>query len=207
VSYVKVRLGNGTVLTLHPVTVYDARAVAVAFAFPAGAVIVDVTAYSRHGEIATAIPFNVPDGDGDVYFGSWLKPGQHGAARASGPIGSGTVGGTAWSSAAYLGPWGVCMVNTGSSVGGSVCTPTAAPQLGTTILNPPGGNGVEVATGVAAPSVVRIVVRQSDGAVIGVRPVTIGDQKVFAFATTKGPGTFSWTAYDGSGAVVKSSAS
>lgn len=66
VAYVKVTLDNGTVLTLHPATVYGARAVG--FATPASAVIVSATAYSRHGEIATAIPFNDPGGQ--VFFGS-----------------------------------------------------------------------------------------------------------------------------------------
>jgi hypothetical protein len=204
VSYVKVRLGNGSVLTLRPATVYGIRAVA--FAFPEGAVIVDVTAYSRHGEIATAIPFNLPGGQGTFYFGIWLKPGQHGSARASGPIGSGMVVGTAWSSAAYIGPWGVCIVDTGPEVGGFTCAPATASHLGTAILNPEGADGPGVAVGVASPSVVRIVVHRADGATTQLRPVTVGDQKFFAVTTVKGPGKFSWTAYDAGGSVVKSSA-
>ena len=101
VTYVAVRLGNGTVLILHPVAVYGVRAVA--FAVPVGAGIADATAYSRHGEIAAAIPFNAPGGV--AAFGLWLTPGQHGLARASGRIGSGTANGRAWSVTAYLGPW------------------------------------------------------------------------------------------------------
>ena len=98
------RLGNGAVLTLHPAAVYGVRAVA--FAVPVGARIVDAAAYSQQGEIAAAIPFN--DSNGRAYFGLWLTPGQHGLARASGRIGSGTANGTAWSVTAYLGPWGIC---------------------------------------------------------------------------------------------------
>ena len=202
VSYVKVSLGNGTVLILRPVTVYGVRAVA--FAYPASAVIDAVTAYSRNGEIATAIPFDGPDAT--AYFGIWLKPGQHGSARASGPIGSGTVAGTDWSSAAHLGPWGVCIVDTGTEVGGFICAPSTASQLGTTVLNPETDDGPGVAVGVASPSVVRIVVHRADGYASQVRPVTIGDQKFFAVTTVKGPGKFSWAAYDASGALVKSSA-
>ena len=89
---------------LHPVAVYGVRAVA--FAVPVGAGVVDATAYSRHGEIAAAIPFNAPSGV--AAFGVWLTPGQHGLARASGRIGSGTANGRAWSVTAYLGPWGIC---------------------------------------------------------------------------------------------------
>ena len=79
-------------LILHPVTVYGVGAVA--FAVPVGARVVDATAYSRHGEIAAAIPFSAPNGV--AAFGIWLKPGQHGVARASGRIGSGTANGIAW---------------------------------------------------------------------------------------------------------------
>ena len=115
VTYVAVRLGNGAVLTLHPAAVYGVRAVA--FAVPVGAGIVDATAYSQQGEIAAAIPFN--DSNGRAYFGLWLTPGQHGLARASGRIGSGTANGTAWSVTAYLGPWGICYQTN------AVGTPTA----------------------------------------------------------------------------------
>ncbi len=68
VSYVTVRLGSGTVLVLHPVTVYGTRAVA--FAAPARAEITEVAAYSRHSEIAFAVPFNWPGGSASVVSGS-----------------------------------------------------------------------------------------------------------------------------------------
>jgi hypothetical protein len=197
VSYVKVTLDNGTVLTLHPVTAYGARVVA--FATPLNATIVSATAYSRHGEIATAIPFNEPGGQ--AFFGIWLKPGQHGIARASGSIGSGRVGGNSWSAIAYLGPWGVCIL----SEAGSVCAPAAASHLGTAVMTSTSSSTPRVITGVAAPSVVRIVVHQPDGTVTQVRPVTIGGQKFFAFSQTSGSQELSWTAYDRSGGVVASS--
>jgi hypothetical protein len=140
VSYVKVTLDNGTVLTLHPVTAHGVRVVA--FATPANAMIVSATAYSRHGEIATAIPFNEPGGQ--AFFGIWLKPGQHGIARASGSIGSGTAGGNTWSAFAYLGPWGVCVV----SVTGPICAATSASDLGTEVMASTESSTPEVVTGV-----------------------------------------------------------
>lgn len=204
VSYVDVKLGNGIVLALHPVTVWGTRVVA--FANPMHAVIVSATAYSRQGVIATAIPFNSPAGTAS--FGIWLKPGQHGPARASGLIGSGTVSGTAWSFSAYLGPWGVCLVSTGSSAGAFICGPSPDSQLGGSIMVSTGDNNTPgAAAGTVSLSVVRIVVHQSDGTTTQVRPVTIGGQKFFAFPTVKGPTGFSWTAYDASGAVVASSPS
>jgi hypothetical protein len=197
VSYVKVTLENGTVLTLHPVTAYGARVVA--FATPVNAVIVSATAYSRHGEIATAIPFN--EGDGQAFFGSWLKPGQHGIARASGSIGSGTVGGNTWSAFAYVGPWGFCIVD---AVGSSCGAADSSSRLGTAVITSTSVSTPRVITGVAASPVVRLVVHQPGGTTTQVRPVTVGGQKFFAFTETSGSGGFSFTAYDSSGDVVGS---
>ena len=201
VWYVTVRLGDGSVFTLHPVTVYGTRAIA--FVAPEGIAIVSATAYSRAGEIATAIPFNYRYGP--AYFGDWLRPGQRGAPRASRLIGSGTFQGRAWSATAYTGPWGTCLTATSQgSPGGAGCA-TAAAKLSTgivftSILNP------QVVCGIAAPSVVRVVAGRPDGSTVEVRPVTVAGQKFFAFPTTmRGQRALSWTAYDGSGAVVASS--
>jgi hypothetical protein len=76
VSYLTVRLAGGTVLTLHPVSVYGTRYVA--FAVPLHVPISKITAYSARGELASAIPFNGPDGSPTV--GLWLRPGQTGPA-------------------------------------------------------------------------------------------------------------------------------
>lgn len=110
VTYVTVRLADGTVLTLHPVTVYGTRYVA--FAAPLHVAVDSATAYSLKGEIATAIPFNAPDGS--VVFTAWLRPGQHGLPHSTRLIGSGTINGKAWSVTAHVGPWGSCVVPSGS---------------------------------------------------------------------------------------------
>jgi hypothetical protein len=196
VSYVTVKLGNGTMLTLHPATVYGTRAIA--FAVPEDLTIVSVTAYSRGGEIATAIPFNYQLGP--AYFGVWLSPGQAGNLRASYPAGAGTFEGAAWSATAHTGPWGVCLTASSGGIGGAGCATATGPATGI-LFNTIGFRSV--ACGVAAPSVVRLVVHRPDGSSVQVRPVTAGDQKVFAFAMSRpGPHALSWTAYDRSGAVV-----
>jgi hypothetical protein len=194
VTHVVVRLDNGTTLILHPVAVYGVRAVALAI--PVGAGIAQVTAYSRHGEIATAIPFNDPSGTAD--FGAWLKPGQRGLARASGRIGSGTFHGSAWSATAYLGPWGICF----QFPAGMACVPSgmsvdsAAAELTSGELS--------VAAGGAPASAAWVIVNQPDGTRTKVFPVTVGGQKLFAFLVRTGPKGLSWTDYDSSGAVVGS---
>jgi len=199
VAYVAVRLGNGTVLILHPVTVYGVRAVA--FAIPVGASVVDATAYSRHGEIAAAIPFNAPDGE--AAFGVWLSPGQHGLAQASGRIGSGTANGFAWSVTAYLGPWGFCIQVPATEITSAVCVPaTAGLHLNSGALEMTGG-GLSVAAGYVPASTAWVIVNQPYGTTTSVSPVTVGGQKLFAVQVQTGPNGLTWTAYDSSGNVVR----
>ena len=211
VTYVAVRLGNGTVLILHPVAVYGVRAVA--FAVPVGAGIADATAYSRHGEIAAAIPFNAPGGV--AAFGLWLTPGQHGLARASGRIGSGTASGRAWSVTAYLGPWGICYQVPATGTALAYCVPASdldrnSDTLWSATLSFT-GPGLAVAAGHAPASAAWVIVNQPDGTTATVWPVTVGGQKLFAFQLPTGPACpgpgcpnpLTWTAYDNSGHVVR----
>lgn len=199
VWYVTIRLGNGAVLTLHPVTVNGVRAVA--FAAPLGAAIVEATAYSRHGEIATAIPFNKPGGM--AFFAAWLKPGQPGLGRASGRIGSGTFDDNGWSATAYLGPWGICVETEEGGVSTVNCTPAAsAPGTGILFWT---GDAPRVAGGSASAPVARVVVHRVDGTIVQVRPVTVGRQKFFAFPMGDGFKPLTWKAYDRSGKLVASS--
>jgi hypothetical protein len=198
VSYVTVRLGNGTVLTLHPARVYGVRLVA--FAIPLGAPVVSATAYSPRGEIATAIPFNDPGSM--TTFGNWLMPGQPGLARASGLVGSGSYLGKAWSVRAYLGPWGVCLAGQAARTTASSCAETTTgSELGTSVMFWTEAVPA-VAAGSADPSVVRVVVTSPDGKTTQVRPVTVGGLKFFAFPFGQGPRPWQWTAYDGTGHVV-----
>ena len=198
VTYVTVRLDNGTVLTLHPVAVYGVRAVA--FAVPVGARVTEATAYSRHGEIAAAIPFN--DSSGMADFGVWLKPGQHGLARASGRIGSGTFNGSAWSVTAYLGPWGICFQASGLGVASAACVSSLSGlDSGHWQLT---NGGLVVAAWWAPASTAWVIVNQPFGTTTKVWPVTVGGQKLFAFQVQTGPNQLSWKDYDSSGKVVGS---
>jgi len=198
VTYVAVRLDNGTVLILHPATVYGVRAVA--FAVPVGAGVMDAIAYSRHGEIAAAIPFNDPSGMAD--FGLWLSPGQHGLARASGRIGSGTFNGTAWSVTAYLGPWGICFQAPATGISSASCVPTTS-GLDSGYWSETGGN-LSLAAASAPASTAWVIVNQPYGTTTKVWPVTVGGRKLFAFQLQTGPNRLSWTDYDSSGAAVGS---
>ena len=199
VSYVTVRLGNGTVLTLHPVSVYGTRAVA--FAIPMRSTITEVAAYSRHGEIAFAVPFNRPGGM--AWIISWLRPGQVTAPGVSGLIGSGTAGGKAWSATVYLGPWGTCIGLDGGTAPGGGCFPSVPAAAGVITLDQ--GCTPVIAGGLAPAAAARVVVTQPDGTKIQVRLVTVGGKKVFAFAVRAGAKPIRWVAYDSAGKVVASS--
>jgi hypothetical protein len=195
VSYVTVRLGDGTLLTLHPVRVYGARAVA--FAAPVDIGIASVTAYSRHGEIATAIPFNDP---GDMaYFGAWLRPGQHGLARASGVIYSGQVDGSSVQAVGYQGPRGLCIKITGPGVIG--CGPALAEALGPGLECWSTGTTIYVVGGTPVRAT-RVVITVPGKPGVQVKPVRVGEQKLFAFVFPGTAQSLSWKAYDGSGTVV-----
>jgi hypothetical protein len=201
VSYITVRLGNGILLTLHPVRVWGVREVA--FAVPVGATITEATAYSRHGVIATAIPFNYPGGI--ATFSAWLRPGQHALSRATGLIGTGRVSGRAWSVTAYLGPWGICLEGGAPGTNAGGCVPTTSP-LGTSLMFRSAGTP-GVAGGTASASVARVVAYPSGGAPVQARPVTVGPQKFFSFPLPDGTKAVRWKAYDSSGNVVASGTS
>ena len=199
VSYVTVRLGNGALLVLHPVTAYGVRAVA--FAAPVRAGITEVAAYSRHGEIAYAVPFNWPSQGAWVV--SWLRPGQAPPPRVSGLIGSGRVHGKAWSATAYLGPWGTCIELEGGVGSGGLCVPDLRAVTAVAVLNQ--GSTPEIAGGVAPASAARVVVTQPDGTKVQVRLVAIGGKKGFAFAVRPGAKPLRWVAYNSAGTVIASS--
>ncbi len=190
VRYVTVRLADGTVLTLHPVTVYGTRLVA--YGVPVHAVISRVTAYSAHGELASAIPFNDPGGTETVNL--WLRPGQTGLPRATHLIGSGAAGGHAWSVTAYVGPWGECLVTRGGGNGSSGCASAVTPQ-GTAVMGW-GAGPPQVTYGTAAADVQHLVITLSGGGTIRVRAIAAGEQKFFAFALAPGQHAVRWRAYD-----------
>jgi hypothetical protein len=201
VAYVTVTLTNGTVLTLRPVTVYGSRYVA--FATPSGTV-VRVTAYSRQGEIASAIAFTGA-GDDQFFSSAWLRPGQRGIPLATGLLGSGTIDGKPWSATADLGPWGICTLIDNED---PACAAASAPVgmgamvngVRTTKSDPPA-----LSIWTVPSSTIRAVVTVHGEKAFQVRPITVGGQKFIVFETT---GTPLWqpsvSAYDSAGHVIGS---
>ncbi|HEX6518742.1 MAG TPA: hypothetical protein VF070_01825 [Streptosporangiaceae bacterium] len=197
VDHLTVTLTNGATLTLHPVPKFGARLVV--FVVPRGAVIVHVTAYSRAGEIASAIPFY--NSAGTATFATWLRPGQQGVARDSRLLASGSISGQEWSVTAYTGPWGVCF---------EMMTVTTCTPITHAAVDSGNANGIVRMFAIEPdPSVIRVDVRLPGGTAIATRLVTVGRHKFFAFAVsaTLKPGSVRWTEYDKAGHQVASGTS
>lgn len=192
VSYVTVRLGDGTALTLHPATVDGARYVA--FAVPTDMGVDSATAYSTTGEIATAIPFQPPGGV--AVFQDWLRPGQAVPGKINGTFGSGTIGGQAWQAAAHLGPWGTCIAYDGSS---GCFDPTSRPSTGAAL------SSTSWATGTAADSVSYVIVTLKDGSAQRVGVTAIGPERFWGVGVGRKSVTGArWAAYNVEGKLVAS---
>ena len=189
----RVELADGTILTLHPVEVDGSRFVA--FASPLSVPVDSVTAYSRSGAIATAIPFDWPGGLLPS-FEAWLRPGQAVPARVTGTFGSGTVEGKPWRATAYLGPWGTCITigHDGDCLGSQ-----QRPATGWA-----GGSDSWV-VGTAADSVSYVVITLKDGSTVRAEATAVGSQKFWGVPLSSSQQADSrWTAYDAAGQTVAS---
>ncbi len=116
-------------------------------------------------------------------------------------IATGTAGGHPWSVTAYVGPWGTCFTCGGP--GESAACAAIAPMTATGVVgyasNPP-----QVVYGSAAAAVSYLVVALTDGHSFRVPVVTVGDQKLFAFALANGQTLHRWTAYAAAGHPLSS---
>jgi hypothetical protein len=196
VTYLVLRFTDGQELKLIPVTYRSHRYVA--WLAPASMSVASLSAHlgSPHadsGQIMTAVPFDAPHGL--PVFGLWLKSSQAVPPRADGVIGGGTQGGRVWAETAYEGPWGTCF----SYMPGDLeCVPLA--RLGTTqVLGGWGGTDASPAFGSAAPGVAEVVIALSDGTAVGVTPIALGNEGLFAFWVAKGVKPTGWSTFDAKG--------
>jgi hypothetical protein len=193
VASARVELSDGTILTLHPAEADGSRFVA--FASPASVAVDSVTAYSRSGAIAIAIPFNPPGGILPS-FEAWLRPGQALPARLTGAFGSATVQGKPWRATAYLGPWGTCLT-VGHDVAclGSQQRPATGWAAGSDSW----------VVGTAADSVSYLVITLKDGGTVRAEATAVGRQKFWGVPLSSSQQADSrWTAYDDAGQAVAS---
>ena len=101
VTVVRMRLSDGAVIDLHPVRAFGHRWIGVVL--PPTLTPVEALAYSGRRELSHAVPYvrNNPDGTPDIWFMSWLRPGDAGPARTTK-----LVRGAGMSLVLHTGPWG-----------------------------------------------------------------------------------------------------
>ena len=116
-------------------------------------------------------------------------------------LGSGTANGQDWSVTAYEGPWGTCVTAAGGPDDYSTACRNTARMTALTVFGfGDFGNGMPYdVNGFAPPAATRLAVSLTDGSSFQVAVVTVGNEKLWAFALGKGQAVKSWTAYNASG--------
>jgi hypothetical protein len=101
VTVVRMRLSDGAVIDLHPVRAFGHRWIGVVL--PPTLAPVEAIAYSGRRELTHAVPYVRIGADGtpDIWFMSWLRPGEAGPARTTK-----LVRGAGLSLVLHTGPWG-----------------------------------------------------------------------------------------------------
>ena len=199
VAYLTMRLAGGTTYRLWPVAWHGYRYVGLVV--PWNLPIARFTAYSRHGELAYAIPY--PNLGGFPLVVSWLRPGA-----AVPPVFSATVASganlrlhTHWSVQAQVGPWGTCLLDN-AGYNGTWCRPTLSypPAAITLVMS---GPAVTDAAGITGQAIAYIQLQLRNGTTTRLHVLHIGGQGFYALSVLTGPVT-AWTAYTTTGHPVAS---
>lgn len=189
VAYLTMGLASGITYRLYPVARHGHRYVGLVV--PWDLPVTRLTAYSRHGELAYAIPF--PDTFDFPRVVSWLRPGAAVPAVSTATVGSGSGGRLNkdhWSVQVHIGPWGTCLLDSNGYLG-TWCRPTAAypPNAVTLVMS-----GLREAAGITGRAVVYIKLRLRDGRTARLHVLHIGGQGFYALSVAVDH-VASWTAY------------
>jgi hypothetical protein len=188
-----VRLAGGTTYRLWPVTWHGHRYVGLVV--PWNLQVARFTAYSRHGELAFAIPFPVAGEFPRVV--SWLRAGTPVPAVASATVGHCVDrNGGFWSVQVQIGPWGTCLQDNGGYFG-TWCRPTVSypPNALTLVMSSP---YLSERAGITGRAVAYIQLRLRNGKTARLHVLHIGGQGFYALSVLTGPPA-SWTAYTTTG--------
>jgi len=197
VAYVTIRLAGGTTYRVWPVVWHGHRYVGLVM--PLSLPITRFTAYSRHGELAYAIPFSAPPsgttgpGGPRMLVVSWLRAGTPVPAVVSATVPD--QGPAPWSTSVQVGPWGTCLQ---FQIGfqGTWCRPTLSYPPNAVTLVTSGPYLTEVA-GITGRAVAYIQLRLRNGKTARLRVLHIGGQGFYSVSIVT-PVT-SWTAYTNTG--------
>jgi hypothetical protein len=194
VAYLTMRLAGGTTYRLSPVAWRGHRYVALVV--PWNLQVTRFTVYSRHGELAFAIPFHDPGEFPRVV--SWLRAGTPVPAVTSATVAHGldSIGGGFWSVQVQIGPWGTCLQDYGGNFG-TWCRPTVSypPNALTLVMS---GPNISERAGITGRAVAYIQLRLRNGKTARLHVLHIGGQGFYALSVITGPPVI-WTAYTTTG--------
>jgi hypothetical protein len=200
VTYLTMRLTGGTTYRLSPVAWLGHRYVGLVV--PWNLQVTRFTAYSRHGELAFAIPFPLAGGLPQVV--SWLRPGTAIPPVSSTPVARGhdyrLSAGYRWDVEVQIGPWGTCLqANNTMGAPGVSCLPTRSypPNTVTAVLHS------NMLAGITGRAVAYIQLRLRNGNTARLTVVHVGGQGFYALSVL-GEHVTSWTAYTAAGHPVAS---
>jgi hypothetical protein len=202
VAYVTVTYNDGRTLTAYPVAVFPGRyAKWIAIPAPYGAAVSQIAAYSRTGELGSAVPF-ASGAIGAMTIERWLQPGQPALPRpARYSVGAGTINGASWRDYVHVGPWGTCFVhptgvyNCFPSLGWLLPSNTVAGVIGFAYH----GNQPYFGYGQAQPAVRYLIMRKAHGGTFRLPVMSVGSRKFFAYAAIPSDPVTGWSAYDAAG--------
>jgi hypothetical protein len=196
VAYLTMQVAGGATYRLSPVAWHGHRYVALVV--PWNFRLVRVTAYSRHGELAYAIPY--PALGRFPWVVSWLRPGAAVPPVSSATVGRGYTGSGAtlgpWWVRVQVGPWGTCFVDQDNGPG-IWCRPIQSypPNAVTLVMT---GPTIGERAGITGRAVAYIQLRLRNGKTTRLHVLHIGGQGFYALEI----GTHqvaSWTAYTATG--------
>jgi hypothetical protein len=200
VTRVAVTLTDHEKLNLYPVAAAGRRWVALLTAPSAEAM--TFTAYSGKTELAWAV--------NDVGPVTWLLPGQHGLAKQTSQVNQGSIPAGSghrlhWSLVAQAGPWGYCLLLTGTfahgGFGANDCmSPDTAKSAGVkAVVHGVPPRLARWLVGTAKPSVAYLKFKLAGGKTLRARAVLADSQRFFGLPLLAGQDVASWAAYDKAG--------
>lgn len=194
VAYLTMQAADGTTYRLDPVAWHGHDYVAVVVPWNLRAA--RFTAYSRHGELAFAIPY--PNIGGFPRVVSWLRPGTAVPAVASAIVAQGYTGGLQgqWGVRVQVGPWGTCLLD-GLGAPTVWCRPTVSypPNAVVLVIS---GPYTDDRAGITGRAVAYIQLRLRNGKTARLHVVHIGGQGFYALSVLTDH-VASWTAYTTTG--------
>jgi hypothetical protein len=192
VTYVVVTTAGGQQLKLIPVTARGHGDRFVGIVDPQDLNVISMHAYLADGQRVAVAEFSPP---------GWTGPGGASAPHPVFALGPLQATASEWLATAQAGPWGTC-IGTGDVAAPRTLSCTTAATMTTLtalgVANASDGSPT-VVYGSAPPAAVMLLVTLANGQRLKVPVITVGIEKLWAFALGAGQVVKSWTAFSSAG--------